>query len=257
MDIVLLPAFDDNYIPLLRAGNFTAVVDPGDAGVVERALEVRGIGQLDLIVCTHHHGDHTDGVGRVQARFGGRVVAGVGDAARIAERQEIAVDTVADEQRLPCGGEMATILAVPGHTSGHIAVWFAETGAALVGDTLLGLGCGRLFEGTPAMLWHSLLRLRALPDATRLYCGHEYTLANLQFVRSLGLGETPAVQEYARRVEALRDRGEPTMPVSLAEERAANPFLRADDPAIAVRLGLAGEPAVAVFTELRRRKDVF
>jgi hydroxyacylglutathione hydrolase len=145
---------------------------------------------------------------------------------------------------------------VPGHTRGHIAYWFADAAALFCGDTLFALGCGRLFEGTPAQMWASLGKFRALPDDTRVYCAHEYTQSNARFALSID-GVNPALAARAGEIDRLRAAGRPTVPSRLGEEKATNPFLRADDPALAARVGLPGGEPVAVFAEIRRRKDVF
>ena len=148
------------------------------------------------------------------------------------------------------------VFDVPGHTSGHIAFWFEESRALFCGDTLFALGCGRMFEGTPEQFWSSLSKLRALPDDTRVYCGHEYTQSNARFALSVD-PDNEALKAASRRIDKLRSRGERTVPSELGEEKVANPFLRADDPAMQRLVGMEGEPPEAVFAEIRRRKDSF
>jgi hydroxyacylglutathione hydrolase len=248
-----LPAFDDNYFWLLRdaASGQVAVVDPGDAAVVLDALPRVG-GRLDWILNTHHHGDHVGGNLALKAATGCRVAGFGADAARL-PGLDLAV---ADGDRFALGESLARVIATPGHTRGHIAWWFEADAALFCGDTLFSLGCGRLFEGDAVTMWDSLSKLAALPDHTRVYCAHEYTLANARFAASVDPEHAPLRARIAE-VEALRARGEPTVPTWLGVERASNPFLRAGDPDLAARIGMASAPAAAVFGELRRRKDQF
>jgi hydroxyacylglutathione hydrolase len=147
-----------------------------------------------------------------------------------------------------------SVLETPGHTSGHISYFFANDQLAFVGDTLFSIGCGRVIEGTPEMMWQSLLKLRALPDETRIYCGHEYTQANIRFAKTVEPSNA-ALLARAKEVETLRAANNPTIPSQLGEEKAANPFLRADVPEVARAVGLAGKPAWQVFAEIRERKN--
>jgi hydroxyacylglutathione hydrolase len=152
------------------------------------------------------------------------------------------------------GALAARVLETPGHTAGHISYVMPEDRLAFVGDTLFSIGCGRVIEGTPEMMWQSLLKLRALPDDTRIYCGHEYTLANIRFARTIE-PDNAALAARAKEVERLLAAGRPTVPSTLHEEKAANPFLRADMPEVARSVGLAGSPAWEVFAEIRERKN--
>jgi hydroxyacylglutathione hydrolase len=154
------------------------------------------------------------------------------------------------------GAESAEVFDIPGHTRGHIAYWFADSDALFCGDTIFALGCGRLFEGTPDQMWRSIGKLRPLPGATRVYCAHEYTQSNARFALTVD-GGNPALVARVRDVDDKRARGEATVPSTLAEERATNPFLRADDPTLAKAVGLPASDPVAVFAEIRRRKDNF
>ena len=154
------------------------------------------------------------------------------------------------------GQETARVFDVPGHTRGHIAYWFKDSNALFCGDTLFSLGCGRLFEGTPQQMWTSIGKLRALPDDTRVYCAHEYTESNGRFARTVEPGN-PDLMRRIDEVKRLRAAGKPTVPSLLGEERRANPFLRADQPSLAANVGLSASDPVAVFAEVRRRKDVF
>jgi len=251
MFIEVLPALQDNYIYLLHDpdADVTAAVDPGDAAVVADVLERRGWG-LSHIFCTHHHPDHTDGVLALKARYGATVVGAKADAERIP-----GLDLgVSSGSEVPFGTLTAHVIETPGHTSGHIALWFLEADALFSGDTLFALGCGRLFEGTAAQLWASLVILRGLPDETRLYCGHEYTLSNARFALAVEPGNS-ALARRATSIAASRARGEATIPSTIGLERQTNPFLRADHPAIQDAVGMAGAPPAEVLAELRRRKN--
>jgi hydroxyacylglutathione hydrolase len=251
MEIHLVPAFNDNYIYLLRDGDAVGVVDPGDAAPVLAALEERGW-RLTHILNTHHHPDHIGGNHALKQRYGCVVIGAAADAHRIQD-MDIALG---EGETASFGQHVARVIAIPGHTSGHIAFHFADAHALFCGDTLFALGCGRLFEGTPAQMWDSLCKLRALPDDTRVYCGHEYTLSNARFAVTVD----PDNRELAGRFEeikALRERGAPTIPTTIGLENRTNPFLRADDPGVQAALGMAGADPAAVFAEIRGRKDRF
>lgn len=253
LEIALVPCLKDNYAYLLRdpATGATGVVDPSEAPPVEQALAARGW-KLSHILNTHHHWDHTGGNAALKARTGARVVGPRPDSERIP-----AIDIAVDEgESFALGQAEARILFIPGHTRGHIAFWFAEAKAVFCGDTLFAMGCGRMFEGTAPQMWHSLGKLKALPAETRVYCGHEYTQANARFALTVEPGNA-ALRSRAAAVDAVRAKGLPTIPSTIAEERATNPFFRADEKSIAATLGLAGADAVAVFAEVRRLKDNF
>ena len=253
LEITLIPALSDNYVYLLEvAGTDTvAVVDPAEPAPVEAVLREKGL-QLTHILNTHHHHDHTGGNGALKAAYGATLIGPKAEHRRIAE-MDIEVE---EGDRISVGGAEADVIFTPGHTSGHIAFHFPESGALFCGDTLFVLGCGRMFEGTPAQFWESLSKLRALPPETRIYCGHEYTQANARFAMSVD-GGNPALQRRSTEIDRLRAAGEPTVPSTLAEELQTNPFLRADDPALAGSLGLGGADPVSVFADLRGRKDRF
>ena len=225
------------------------VVDPAVSEPIEQRLKALGW-RLTHILNTHHHGDHVGGNLALKAATGATVVGPAADRDRIP-----GID-VADGERFRLGEAEAEIFDVPGHTRGHIAYWFRESDALFCGDTLFACGCGRLFEGTPTQMWSSLGKLRRLPGATRVFCAHEYTQSNIRFALSVD-GGNAALRERSRKVDALRAEGRPTVPSTLAEERATNPFLRADDAALAHAVGLAPGDAVAVFAAVRKAKDVF
>ncbi|NYZ11499.1 hydroxyacylglutathione hydrolase [Azospirillum sp. RWY-5-1] len=253
MEIHLIPAFSDNYVYLLRdpESDAVGVVDPGDAAPVVEALERRGW-RLTHILNTHHHNDHIGGNAALKARYAATVIGAAADAHRIPELDV----TLGDGDTAAFGGQTARVIDTPGHTVGHIAFWFEGAEALFCGDTLFALGCGRLFEGTAAQMWGSLRALRALPEATRVYCGHEYTLSNARFAVTVD-PENDELQRRFAAIKAMRERGEPTIPSTIAEERRTNPFLRADDAQVQAAIDMAGADPGRVFAELRRRKDGF
>lgn len=253
LEIVLVPALSDNYVYLLHdAGTgATAVVDPAEAAPVEAALTARGW-TLTQIVNTHHHHDHIGGNEALKAKYGVPLVGPRAETARIPDMDK----TVGDGDMVEVAGHQATVYETPGHTTGHIAFHIADSAALFCGDTLFALGCGRMFEGTPAQFWKSLSTLRALPAETRIYCGHEYTQSNARFALSVD-GGNPKLKARAEAIDRLRAANQPTIPSTIADELDTNPFLRADDPAIAAAVGMAGADPVAVFAEIRKRKDSF
>ena len=223
LEIVAVPAFSDNYIWLVRdeASGETAVVDPGDAAPALAEAERRGW-PITQVWNTHWHPDHTGGNAAVQAATGCTVS---GPAAETIAVRDVGL---ADGDQIRIGEHVGKVIAIPGHTLGHVALVFEEDRIAFVGDTLFAMGCGRLFEGTAEQMHESLSRIAALPDDTALYCGHEYTLANARWAVHAEPGN-PAIAERLRRVEQLRSEGRITLPTSVAEERATNPFVRARD----------------------------
>lgn len=248
-----IPVLRDNYVYLLRdeGEGACAAVDPSLAAPVLAALDRLGW-TLTHIFNTHHHHDHTGGNLDLKRATGCTIVGNGRDAARIP-----GIDvTVEDGGEVALGSLRAQVMDVSGHTLGHIAFWFPGERAVFCGDTLFSLGCGRLFEGTPAQMWTSLKKLRGLPGETLVYCGHEYTESNARFARTID-PDNAALRRRAAEVQALRAQGRPTVPSLLADERAANPFLRADEPALLTAAGLAGREPVAAFAAIRKRKDAF
>jgi len=253
LEILQIPVLTDNYIYLVHEPNgwATAAIDPALAGPVLQALAEKGW-KLTHILNTHHHGDHVGGNLELKRATGCAIVAMARDKERI---PGIDVE-VAEGDVIGLGHAQARVLDIPGHTSGHIGFWFEEEGALFCGDTLFGLGCGRLFEGHAEQMWASLEKIRALPPSTKIYCAHEYTEANGRFAWTIE-PENPALAARLGRVKALRERGLPTVPFLLEEELAANPFLRPQSPAIRHRLRLETADDWRVFAEIRSRKDVF
>lgn len=254
LDIEQVPVLSDNYIYLLHDPDTgaTAAVDPAEAEPVAAVLAAKGW-RLTHILNTHHHGDHTGGNILLKQRFGCTIIGAGDDSQRI-----LGIDRqVGDRDSFLLGGVAVIVMSVPGHTSGHIAYWVPENQALFCGDTLFSLGCGRLFEGTAAQMWDSLCKLRGLPDETLVYCAHEYTQSNARFARTIE-PDNPDLTARIADIDALRARGLPTVPSSLGQEKAANPFLRADVVAVKRAVGLEdGADPAQVFAEIRRRKDVF
>src|SRR5512141_1837649 len=219
----------DNYGVLLHDpdSGATASIDAPEAAPIEAALKATGWKLTDILV-THHHADHTDGIKALKEKYKCRVVAPTAEADTIPAVD----DAVREGDKVKVGTLTANVIETPGHTNGHIAYWFHADKLAFVGDTLFSIGCGRVIEGTPGMMWRSLTKLRDLPDDTKIFCGHEYTAANIKFARTiepnnaaLAARETQAQQQLAK--------GEPTIPVTIGDEKQANPFLRADVPEVA------------------------
>jgi hydroxyacylglutathione hydrolase len=223
MEIVAVPAFVDNYLWLVHDGasGETAVVDPGDPAPVLAEAGRRGW-SIDQIWNTHWHPDHTGGNLAIKAATGARIS---GPESENIPGRDVALKE-GDEVRL--GGRVGRVIEVPGHTLGHIALVFDADRIAFVGDTLFAMGCGRLFEGTPQQMYKSLNRLAALPEETQLYCAHEYTLSNARFADHAE-PDNAAIAERLKVVEALRRADRITLPTSVAEELATNPFVRASN----------------------------
>lgn len=237
--IVRIPAFTDNYIWLIHdaVSRETIVVDPGAAEPVLAALAEQGW-QLSAIWNTHWHPDHTGGNAALKAATGCIVIAPAAEAAKIPTADRL----VGDGDSVAIGGHVAAVLEVPAHTAGHIAYHFSEDGLVFVGDTLFAMGCGRLFEGTPAQMFAAMRRLEALPDATQVYCAHEYTLGNARYA-AVAEPDNPAIAARLAEVERLRADGQATVPTTIAAERSTNPFLRAN--------------TVEILGERRAAKDTF
>lgn len=243
----------DNFGILMRdtATGTVALVDAPEEAPILAAIARTGW-TPSLLLVTHHHADHVEANLALKARFGLRIVGPAAEADRIPGIDE----TVADGDTVALGSQTARVIETPGHTAGHVSYHLPAAGVVFTGDTLFSLGCGRLFEAGPEVMFASLARLAALPDETQVHCGHEYTLSNARFALSVDSGNA-ALQARAAEVEALRAAGRATLPTTIRAEKAANPFLRAADPAIRRALAMEGAPDAAVFAELRRRKDNF
>jgi hydroxyacylglutathione hydrolase len=248
----LFPALSDNYGVLIHdpdAGT-CATIDCPDEDAVRGALAKAGW-TLTHILITHHHWDHTQALKALKTD--GVVVYGPKrEAANIEGLDEL----VGEGDMFRFGNADVHVLETPGHTAGHIAYWIPSASLAFVGDTCFAMGCGRLFEGTAAEMWSSISKIAGLPDNTKLYCGHEYTVSNAEFAITVD-PDNQALKDRMAEVKAMRERDEPTVPTTVGQEKATNPYMRADDPAIAATVGLSGKPAAEVFAEIRTRKDNF
>ncbi|WP_420393432.1 hydroxyacylglutathione hydrolase [Acuticoccus sp.] len=249
-EVRLIPCLSDNYAVLVHEGDETVLVDAPEAGPIRAALDETGW-RLTTVLITHHHTDHVQAIDDVKGDA--TVVGPAGEADRIRGLDR----TIADGETFTLGPLTVQAIQTPGHTSAPLSYVMPEEGIAFTADTLFVMGCGRLFEGDAATMWRSLQALRAaLPDDTAIYCGHEYTLTNARYAHER-LPNDAAVAERLKVVEAARERGEPTVPTTMAAERSTNPFLRADEPAVADALGMAGADPIEVFAELRRGRDNF
>ncbi len=253
LDLVTIPCLSDNYAFLLHdsASGQTALVDVPEAAPIMAELADRGW-TLSQVWLTHHHPDHVQGLAEVLRRYPAPVTGAAADAHRLPPLDH----AVADGDSFDFAGHSVNVMDVSGHTVGHIALHVPDAGAVFTADSLMALGCGRLFEGTPAQMWGSLSKLMALPPDTLVCSGHEYTAANAKFALTID----PQNSELISRTEGIaasRAAGKPTVPSTLALEMATNPFLRATDPGIRAHLGLTEASDVEVFTEIRARKDTF
>ena len=249
VEIEIVPCLSDNYAYLVKSGSQCAVVDPSEPGPVQAALAKKGW-KLTHILNTHHHLDHTGGNLALKQETGAQIVGPGKDAARI-PGLDVGVDEASGWE---FDGRKVQVLEVPAHTRG--AITFVIDGNAFTGDTLFVMGCGRLFEGDPQMMWTSLSKLMTLPDDTRIYCGHEYTQGNGRFALTLEPGNT-ALKARMEDVTAARQAGKPTVPSTMGLEKKTNPFLRPDSDEIRKSLGMEKSGDVAVFGEIRARKDKF
>ena len=253
IEVLQIPVLSDNYVYLVRDNDTgtTGVVDPAVGGPVVDALEERGW-TLDWVINTHHHPDHTGANMELKEKYGCKIVGPKMEQAKIPGIDQAA----GDGDTFDLGASTAKVFDVPGHTAGHNAYWFEDSDALFCGDALFALGCGRVFEGTHEQMWTSLDKLRGLPGDTKIYCAHEYTEANLAFAVTV----EPDNADLAKRgdeIRALRADGKPTVPSRIGEELATNPFVRADQADLQAAIGMTGADPVAVFAEVRTRKDNF
>ncbi len=255
MNLTAVSAFSDNYIWMIDDGRSAIVVDPGEAGPVEAALDAKRLA-LAAILVTHHHADHVGGVDRLRSRLQGPVFGPARETVPQPCEGHIEGDVV------EAMGLRFEVIDVPGHTAGHIAFFNSEGAGEPIlfcGDTLFSAGCGKLFEGTPAQMHASLVKLAALPDATRVCCGHEYTVANLRFAQAVEPGND-AIASHIAHCNGLRAEGKPTVPSPIGRERRINPFLRCAEPVVidaAVAHGASGRGGAEVLAAIRTWKNAF
>jgi hydroxyacylglutathione hydrolase len=250
-EIRIFPCLSDNFGYLIHdpATKATASIDAPEAGPIIKALQREGWTLTDILV-THHHADHVGGIADLKSKYDCRVIAPHDKAAAIA----LVDERVKEGSTVKVGNLTARVLETPGHTLDHISYVFDADRALFCADTLFSIGCGRVFEGTYPMMWDSLLKLRALPNDMRIYCGHEYTASNVKFALSIE-PNNPALKARAEEVTRQRAANQPTIPTLIRDEKEANVFLRADVPSVAAALGLAGKTPAEVFGELRERKN--
>ena len=253
LEILTIPCLSDNYAFLAHdaSSGDTALIDAPEAGPILAVLADRGW-KLSHVLLTHHHWDHIDALPEILAAHPAKVIGADADAHRLPPLDL----AVSEGESFTVGADEVQVLDVSGHTIGHIAFYIPASNAVFTADSLMALGCGRLFEGTPAQMWASLSKLAALPGDTVVYSGHEYTAANARFAETIEPGNLD-LQARITDITRARAAGEATVPSTLALEKATNPFLRAASPEIQQRLKLQGADLVDVFTEIRKRKDSF
>ncbi len=253
LEIVTIPCRSDNYAFLIRddASGRTALVDAPEAAALDAALRERGWG-LDELWITHHHGDHVEGTEALRRAYGCSVTGAAADAHRLP-----ALDRrVGDGDTFGFAGNEVRVMDVSGHTVGHVAYYIPAAKAVFTADSLMALGCGRVFEGTLPQMWESLSKLAALPPETVVHSGHEYTEANARFAATIEPGN-PDLISRTEAIAAARAAGKPTVPSILSDELATNPFLRAGTPEVKALLGMSEATDAEVFAEIRSRKDRF
>ncbi|MFW2545306.1 hydroxyacylglutathione hydrolase [Primorskyibacter sp. 2E107] len=251
LEIVTVPCLQDNYAYLVKGPDGVAVIDAPEAGPIIDALEARGWAP-GVIMLTHHHWDHVEGIPEIKEKYGCMVMGPKAEEAKLPPLDMALEDNF--EGGTDAG--LCRVIPVPGHTLGHIAFYYPKAGAVFTADSLMALGCGRIFEGTPEMMHDSLTRLAALPPETMVYSGHEYTTSNAKFAQTIE-PDNSALKFRSDEISRARADGHPTAQVPLSLELATNPFLRASDPGVKRALGMEDAADVDVFTEIRARKDRF
>ena len=251
--VELFPAREDNigYLAHDEATGATAAIDAPDAAAIEAALKRRGWTLTDILI-THHHADHTDGIAPLKASYGVKITGPKAEADKIAGLDAL----VEPGNTVRIGDTILDVMFAPGHTLGHIVFHDPLGHHVFTGDALFSVGCGRMIEGTPEPMWAGLERLRALPGETLIYCGHEYTKANVKFALSVEPGNE-ALRARGAEVDRLRSEGKLTIPMNMASELATNPFLRADRPELRAAMKMPDAPAFEVFAAIRKAKDNF
>ncbi len=254
IELTVVPCLSDNYAYIAKDTETGAVtlIDAPEAAPIMEALKAQDL-KLDGILLTHHHDDHIAGVAEIRARTGAKVIGAAADRHRLPP-----LDVVVEPgNQIRIGSDDVQVIDVSGHTVGHVAFYFPQSGMVFTGDSLMAWGCGRLFEGSPEQMLASLRRIAELPDGIIVCSGHEYTESNGRFALNLEPGN-PALKSRMRDTMARRGRGEPTVPSTLALEKASNPFLRSEDPELRAALGLPSTAsALDVFTKARQAKDQF
>lgn len=253
LQIETIACLSDNYAYLAHdaATGETAVIDVPEAAPILSALAAKNWSATQVLI-THHHADHVQGLSELLAQHDAKVVGHAKDAARLPS-----LDLALNEgESVKIGNETGHVIDVSGHTIGHIAFHFPDSKVAFTADSLMALGCGRVFEGTMPQMWDSLSKLAALPPETTICSGHEYTAANARFAITID-PDNPDLISRAKAIDIARAQGRPTVPSLLSEELATNPFLRATDPKVQAQLGMTGRKPEEIFAEIRHRKDNF
>lgn len=253
LDIYQFMCRSDNFGVLIHdeSAGMTASIDAPEAAAVEAALFQTGW-NLTHIITTHHHFDHVEGHEALKQKYGCAIIAPAAEAQKIPMVDE----TVREGDHFMFGGFKVEVIETPGHTLGQVNYFIPDAKVAFTGDTLFALGCGRIFEGTPAQMWASMKKLKALPQDTTIYCGHEYTLSNAEFAVSVDPDNAALLKRF-EEIKALRADDKPALPTTMALELETNPFLRVEDAALRAHLNMSDASDEAVFTEIRRLKDNF
>ncbi len=253
LSIEVFKCLSDNYIYLAHDSETgrTAAIDAPDARAIKQALARRNWTLSDILI-THHHWDHTEAIGPLKQAFDVTVTGPATEAGKIKGLDK----TVGDGEAVMIGNTSLRVIKTPGHTLGHVCYFDPEGKNLFTGDALFSLGCGRMFEGTPELMWPGLKRLRELPEETMAYCGHEYSAANARFALSID-PDNEALKTRSAEISELRAKGSPTIPFLLGEDRLANPFLRADEPKLGAIMGMPGADPARVFAAIRKAKDNF